>query len=112
MRFKCIFYFIFSAKSFVNLAKLLLSEEGIQFVLSEKLSQDPVEEYFSKQRAKRGADENPTLEIFNRNVLGLNVAGDELIKVMNGNTRGRYKEDEKLNVNDTSRLPTKKSKLF
>lgn len=108
----CFLYklFSFSAKSFVALGKLLLSE-GAQFVLSEKLSQDPVEEYFSKQRAKRGPDENPTQEMFNRNVLGLNVAGDELIQVMNGNTRGRKRESSKLDVHDTSRLPTKRQML-
>ena len=91
---------------------MLLNEDGVEFLLSEKLSQDPLEEYFSKQRAKGGADENPTLESFNRNFLGLNVAEDELIRVVNGNTRGRQREIVKISTNDDRRLPTKKDSLL
>ena len=89
----------------------MLLMEGAQYFLSEKLSQDPVEEYFSKQRSKRGPDENPTVEMFNRNALGLNIARDDLIRVMNGNTRGRDREIVVPDVNDMSQLPTKKRKL-
>ena len=64
----------------------MLNKGGVKFLLSEKLPQDSLEECFPKQRAKGGADENPTLETFNRNFLGLNVAGDELVRVVNGNT--------------------------
>ena len=81
-------------------------------MLSEQLPQDPLEEYFSKQRAKGGADENPTLEMFNRKFLGLNVAGDELVRVVNGNTRGRQREIVQLDVQDIRRLPTKKDSLI
>ena len=81
-------------------------------MLSEQLPQDPLEEYFSKQRAKGGADENPTLEMFNRNFLGLNVAGDELVRVVNGNTRGRQREIVQLDVQDIRRLPTKTDSLI
>ena len=96
--------------SFVDLAKSLL-RDGAPYFLSERLSQDPLEEYFSKQRARGGADENPTLEMFNRNMLGLNVAGDELIRVINGNTRGRDREIIQLDVNDFTKLPTKNTPL-
>ena len=89
-----------------------MSEEGVSFLLSEKFSQDPLEEYFSRQRARGGADENPTLKMFNRNVLGLNVAGNDLIRVMNGNTRGRDREIVELDVSDVRKLPTKKSSVY
>ena len=88
----CFLLFYFSVNSFIVLGRLLLNEDGVKFLLSEKLSQDSLEEYFSKQRAKGGADKNPTLETFNRNFLVLNVAGDELVRVVNGNTRGRQRE--------------------
>ena len=93
----------------MELTKQLL-EEGVQYILSERFSQDPLEEYFSKQRARGGPNENPTLEMFNRNFLGLNIAGDQLIRVMNGNTRGKDQETVQLDVRDTSRLPTRKEK--
>ena len=82
----------FLVNSLIAIGRLLLYEDGVKFLLSEKLSQDPLEKYFSKQRAKGGADENPTLEMFNRNFLGQSVAGDELVRVVNGNTRGCQKE--------------------
>ncbi|XP_065675289.1 uncharacterized protein LOC136091541 [Hydra vulgaris] len=95
-----------SVHSFVELGKILLLEDGVKFLLSEKFTQDPVEEYFSKQRRRGGCNENPTLEEFNRNVLGLNVA---LIQVMSGNSRGRDREILKVDVlNET--LPCKKRK--
>ena len=53
----------------------MLNEDRVKFLLTEKLSQDPLEKYFSKQRAKGGADENTTLETFNRNFFGLYVPG-------------------------------------
>ena len=91
---------------------MLLNEDGVKFLLSVKLSQRPLEEYFSKQRAKGGADKNPTLETFNRNFLGLNVARDELVHVVNGNTRGRQREIVQLDVHDIRQLPTKKDSLI
>ena len=81
----------------------------MEFLLSEKFSQDPLEEYFSKQRRRGDNNENPTLEEFNRNVLGLNVAGDNLIRVLTGNTRGRDREQMTVDIDD-KQLPRKKTK--
>jgi len=76
------------------------------------LFEETVEEYFSKRRAKRGPNENPTLETFDANVLGLNVAGDDLVRaVINGNVRKDRKDRPKLDIHALSRLPTKKKKL-
>ena len=86
----------------------MLNKDGVKLLLSEQLSQDPLEEYFSKQRAKGGADENPTLKTCNRNFLDLNVAGDELVRVVNGTTRGRQREIVQSDVQDIRRLLTKK----
>ena len=95
--------------SFVTLGKFLLLEDSVTFLLSEKFTQDPIEEYFSKQRRRGGCNENPTLEVFNRNVLGLNVAGDGIIQVMSGNTRGKDREVLKSDVHDED-LPRKRPK--
>ena len=94
----------------MTLGKLLLSEEEDVYLLSERFTQDPLEEYFSKQRQRGGCNDNPTLQEFNRNFLGLNVAGDDLIRIMTGNTRGRYREEAKLDVKNTTLPPAKKSK--
>lgn len=96
--------------SFIKLGKLLFDEENAGFFLSEKISQDPVEEYFSKQRAKGGSNENPDLNMVNRNVLALDVTGDELLQVLNGNVRKNKKDRQQhtLDVTDMTRLPTRK----
>ena len=88
---------------------LLVDENGIKFLLFKNLVQDHLEGYFSKQQAKDGCDEKITLEAFNRNFLGLNVAGDELVRVVNGNTQGCQREIIQLNIHDIQRLPTKKT---
>lgn len=55
---------------------------GKVLVFQKKLSQDPLDECFSKG----GVDKNLTLLTFDRNFLGLNVAGNELISVVNSST--------------------------
>ena len=109
---RCFLLFHFSVNSFIALGRLLLNKDGVKFLLSEKLSQDSFGEYFSKQRAKGGSDENPTLKTFIRNFQGINVAGDELVCVVNGNTRGRQRKIVQLDVHDVRRLPTKKDSLI
>ena len=88
---------------------LVAKQKWDKFLLSEKLAQDPLEEYFSKQQAKGGTEKNPILETFNRGFLSLNVAGDELVRVVNGNTRGRQGEIVQLDVQDIRQLSTKKT---
>ncbi|XP_071945700.1 uncharacterized protein [Antedon mediterranea] len=64
-----------TVNSFVKLTKELLATDGVDYVLSEKLNQDPLEEYFSKQRGCGGRNENPTVHQFQHNALTLQVAG-------------------------------------
>ena len=45
------------------------------FFLSDKLNQDPVEEFFSKQRGAGGHNDNPTVEQFSHHTLDNIVAG-------------------------------------
>ncbi|XP_077866483.1 uncharacterized protein LOC144354694 [Saccoglossus kowalevskii] len=59
-------------RSFVAVAKELLCA-GVEFVLSEKFTQDPLEEYFSRQRACIGHNDNPTVEEFSRNTLSFKL---------------------------------------
>lgn len=102
------FSFILLVHSFITLSKILF-EEGVEFILSEKFCQDPLEEYFGKQRMRLGCNENPTLEQYNFSSLALTVAGDNLIRVA-GNTRGRKDVRPELSVHDTTLPPIKKLK--
>ncbi|XP_071502692.1 uncharacterized protein [Diadema antillarum] len=64
-----------TVRSFVTLAKQMLTEPGVQYILSEKFSQDPLEEYFSKQRGIGGRHDNPSVSQFGSNMQTLQVAG-------------------------------------
>ena len=43
-----------TVKSFVELAKYLLEQDGVQYILSERFNQDPIEEFFGQQRGHGG----------------------------------------------------------
>ena len=53
---------IFLITSFVEMAKYILKDvsPGV-FFLSERMSQDPLENYFGQQCARGGRNENPSL---------------------------------------------------
>ena len=74
-----------SVKSFVSLGRELLAEGTDLYLLSARLNQDPLEQYFSKQRALGGAMENPDVRSFAYNHLKLVVAGSGAVKA---STRG------------------------
>ena len=51
-----------AVKSFTELGPKLLAIRGVEYLLSEVFSQDPLECYFSKQCHRGGSNENPTVE--------------------------------------------------
>ena len=57
-----------SVYSHIEAIQFLLSE-GFQYVLSERLMQDVLEDYFGHQRAKGGRSDNPTAQQFGYNDL-------------------------------------------
>ena len=89
----------------MNLAKELFVEYEGKFLLSEKFSQDPLEEHFARQRRRGGCCENPSLYAFGNL---LNVVQSNLIKKMKGNTRETQRDDPKIDIHDHRKLPTKK----
>ena len=98
-------FLVSEVPSFVELAKLLLSS-GVKYFLSEKLNQDPLEEYFSKQRAAGGSWDNPTVEQFGHNMLSLYVASTSAKASKKGNVRKRNRPEDI--VLDNTPLPKRK----
>lgn len=97
-------------RSFIDLAEELLNEDGVKFLLSEKFSQDPVEEHFARQRRSGGSNENPNLNEFQTQEVSLNLIQSELISDLRGNTQGRISDKRPaLDVNDV-RLPSKRKR--
>ena len=72
-------------KSFVALVRRLLSIGGIDYLLSAKLNQDPLEQYFSKQRGCIGRNDNPTVGEFGINNLRIIVGGEAIRASKYGN---------------------------
>lgn len=58
---------------------------GAPFVLTARFNQDPVEQYFSKQRAASGAGENPTVSQYGQGVKRVKLMKSLIPKTKNGN---------------------------
>ena len=71
------------------MTRLLLSVSGVEFFLSEKLCQDPLESFFGKQRAAGGRNDNPTVQQFCHNTVSLRVQSSAALEPVRGNCRKR-----------------------
>ena len=59
-------------------------------MLSERLSQHPLESFFGKQRAAGGRSDNPTVQQFCKNTVSLRVQGFAALEPLRGNCRKRF----------------------
>ena len=71
--------------SFKAVCKFLL-QQGIPYILSERLCQDDLENYFGKQRAIGRRSDNPTVHDFGYN--GNTVKNQFSIRAIGGNVQG------------------------
>lgn len=71
--YTCIFLYFIIVNSIVSLTKEMLKMEGTQFILTERFTQDPLEEFFGKQRACGGRNDNPTAQQFVYNTTNIRV---------------------------------------
>ena len=78
--------FQITANSTIEATKFLL-QEGIEFVLTEKFSQDPLEEYFGSQRKIGRRNDNPDIHTFGYNKNTIRI--QRTVSCQSGNTRGR-----------------------
>ena len=75
-------------KSFVELLRYILRIPGVKFFLSERLSQDPLENFFGCQRQRCRTNGNPNLHEFCKNTQALRVINSVCGTVSKGNCRG------------------------
>ena len=78
-----------SIYSLIGVTKFLLAN-GAEYVLTNKLCQDPVEEYFGRQRAIGRRCDNPSMREFGYNDNKLRI--QRSILSLQGNTKGRKKD--------------------
>ena len=78
--------FQISVHSAIEVTKFLL-QEGMEFVLTERFCQDPVEEYFGSQRKLGRRSDNPDIRTFGYNSNTIRI--QRTVSCQSGNTRGR-----------------------
>ncbi len=96
------------------MARYLLSQghDGL-YVLSERISQDPLENYFGQQRARGGRNENPSIQQCIHNAAALRVQKSFALDPVRGNcSRKRllFKDSPTLDNIDLTPLPKRKCK--
>lgn len=79
------FSYTYTVHSFVELVRQLTGVADVQYLLSEKFCQDPVEKFFGKQRACGGRNENPNVKQFMDNTISLRVQGSAALEPLRGN---------------------------
>ena len=102
-------------KSFLELIEYIFKIPGVKFFLSERMSQDPLENFFGCQRQRGRTSENPTVQEFCKNTQALRVINSVCGSVSKGNCRGRKQpidlEKENKPLAKRRRHRKKKSKL-
>lgn len=100
-----------TAYSFIDLIKFLFSEipKNTSF-LSERISQDPLEKYFGRQRQRGGANENPTCQQFLQNNSSLRMVNSIRIETHKGNVRSTNSETDTVRISDEP-LPKRKIQI-
>lgn len=75
--------------SFLDLVKDLFSKPGVKVFLSERLSQDPLENFFGNQPQRGKAHKNPSVQEFCDNTKALRVINSFCVDPVRGNCRGK-----------------------
>ena len=92
-------------RSIIELVPTLLRIPSVDFIMTDKLNQDPLEEHLGKHRSKLGGADNPTVENYQYTERKLILAKGHAIQSLCGNTRGRIRKQE-LDLGET--VPLKK----
>ena len=106
------FFYYFAVNSFVDMAKYLLSQgqDGL-FMLSERISQDPLENYFGQQRARGGRNDNPSIQQCIHNAAALRVQKSLALNPVRGNcSRKRQLFQDPPQIDNTPLPKRKRSK--
>ena len=69
--------------SFVELVPIILNQPGVEFFLSEKLCQDPLEKFFGRQQQRGKTNDNPTVNEIQKKhyVLLVTLMSNQLLEI-------------------------------
>lgn len=91
------------------MVKYIFTIPGVTAFLSNRICQDPVENFFGQQRQRGRVNENPTAQQFTENTRALRVINGACSQVR-GNCRGSADNKKKGPTVDNSALPKRKRK--
>ena len=80
-----------AANSFVDLVKYVFTLPDVKVFLSQRICQDPLENFFGCQRQRGGTHDNPNMQEFQKNMQALRVINSFARGPAKGNCRG-FKE--------------------
>ena len=98
-------FLLISVNSFTKLGKVLLRIPGVEYLLSDRFNQDPLEMYFSKQRSAGGTSDNPTAEQFGHNMMAFHVSRSCTKASKRGNCQKNTEGDKECLLVDNTPLP-------
>lgn len=81
----------FLVHSFIELTKYIFNLPGVKLFLSERLTQDPLESFFGKQRQRGRGSDNPTVSQFLNSTASLRVQGSLALQPFRGNSTRKRK---------------------
>ena len=94
--------------STTELVKFLLSR-NVKYLLTERFCQDPLENYFGRQRGMGRRKDNPSLRDvgFNDNTIRIS----QMVKPIQGNCRGAFNAKDEIDFGaKMEKLPCRKAK--
>ncbi len=92
--------FVLAVLSFVDLIEFIFTIPGVTVFLSNRICQDPLENFFGQQRQRGRVNENPNVPEFIKNTQALRVV-NTTCSTVRGNCRGAQKRKGPIEVENT-----------
>ena len=109
--FTQVMFLLHAVKSFVEMTRFLLSQPGSPslFLLSERISQDPLANYFGMQRSRGQRSGNPNIKESLQNAVAIRAQKSlELDRVRGNCRRKRLRGDDDFKVRKEDETPMPK----
>ena len=90
----------------MGLVKYLFTVKDVLVFMSNRLCQDPLENFFGQQRQRGRVGDNPNVHEFLKNTQSLRIVNSVSRQVVKGNCRGQKSEQ----IKDNSKEPLPKRK--
>lgn len=100
-------FFLHTVRSFVELVRYVFTLPDVSVFLSNKICQDPLENFFGEQRQRGRVNENPTARDFCKNTQALRVINGTCRNVR-GNCRGAASSQRLSDESLSAPLPKRK----